>query len=585
MKRHKVLLVYPLAGFTGGFVKHAPLSLLYAAINLVKNNIDVEIFDARLYPLSWKEELKKRVSNETLMVGVSVMTGQPIHHAKEIGRFVNSIDPEVHIVWGGPHTTSAPLTCFQEDSVDYVISGYAVDSFYEYITKVSAGEEPYEVEGVYFREKFRDLNSPIVEQPAKKAFEFVDYKDIPYELIPDYSIYGQLEQERLIFSMYSVMGCPYKCTFCSSPAQYREYGKTWVPIEVMQVVDHVEYVYKTYGANYIYFIDDDSFVNLKHVEGIIDEINRREIKIGLGFRGARINEIKRMKPEFLEKLALAGTDIMHIGAESGSDRLLKMMKKNCKAEEIIECNKKLAGTPIKAAYNFIAGMPTETLEELEMTTDLMFRLVEDNPDCIIFNPNKYRPLPGTEMCDQVIEEYGYKPPVDLDDFMNYAVEQDWSSPWYEEGMESYIRMMLVCSYFIDDKVIKLTSGKTIFYKVLRWAAMIYGPVARWRMRNGYSKFLVEYYLYRAATYLINIRNNRIEVKTSQEMGEKNNLAIKEASRKRIQRNQDEIRSAVVAEDDSVTDMSEVQDAIDCVDLLEDDENTVEGQKVKVQVTV
>ena len=74
------------------------------------------------------------------------------------------------------------------------------------------------------------------------------------------------------------------------------------------MIDHIEYVMERFGADFIYFIDDDSFVNLAHVEGIIDAIKARGLNIKLGFRGARINEIKRMSHEFLSKLADAGTD-------------------------------------------------------------------------------------------------------------------------------------------------------------------------------------------------------------------------------------------------------------------------------------
>ena len=144
----------------------------------------------------------------------------------------------------------------------------------------------------------------------------MNYEDIPYHLIEDYSVYGQLDQDKMIFSMYSAVGCPYQCTFCSSPAQYSNIpGKKWVPLGAKTVVNHIQYVVENHGANYIYFIDDDSFPRLDHVEAIIDEIAARGINVKLGFRGARINEIKRMSDKFLTKLANAGTDILHIGAE------------------------------------------------------------------------------------------------------------------------------------------------------------------------------------------------------------------------------------------------------------------------------
>ena len=159
-----------------------------------------------------------------------------------------------------------------------------------------------------------------------------------------------------------------------------------MPLGAKTVVNHIQYVVENHGANYIYFIDDDSFPRLDHVEAIIDEIAARGINVKLGFRGARINEIKRMSDKFLTKLANAGTDILHIGAECGSDRILKLLKKNSTYDDIIECNKKLSRHPeITAAYNFMMGVPTETKADLLKTRDLMLQLVHDHPNCIIFS--------------------------------------------------------------------------------------------------------------------------------------------------------------------------------------------------------
>ena len=195
------------------------------------------------------------------------------------------------MVWGGPHATFFPQRILElETSCDYVVSGYASESFYSLVQHIQQRIEPIDMPGVSYRR-----GETIICTPPEQKFEFVNYKEIPYHLIPDYSVYGQLDQGRIIFSMYSAMGCPYRCAFCSSPAQYANFGKRWVPLEVTEVVNHIEYVVQHYNANYIYFIDDDSFVNIKHVEGVIDEIQRRGIKIGLGFRGVRVNEIKKMR--------------------------------------------------------------------------------------------------------------------------------------------------------------------------------------------------------------------------------------------------------------------------------------------------
>lgn len=482
---------------SGAFVLHAPLSLIYASIDLVKNGIDVEILDARLYPDTWRDKLKELLTDNVLAVGISVMTGKPVESAVKTGEFVKSIAPEVKIVWGGPHVTFFPDTVLnQEWFCDYVVSGYAVKSLHELVQCLIDNREPNSIQGISYKK-----NGEIIKtDPDDSQFEFYDYREIPYHLIEDYSPYGQLDQDKRIFSLYSARGCPYKCAFCSAPAQYsRIKGKHWVPLEVKEVVDHIEYLIDNYNANYIYFIDDDSFVKIEHVENILDEIDRRGLKIELGFRGARINEIKKMSDAFLDRLAASGTDILHIGAESGSNNILELMNKNCTVEDIIECNRKLARHPqIIAAYNFVIGIPTETYEDLKKTRDLMLQLVDENPTCIIFNPNKYRPLPGTRLFELAQKEWNYKIPVTLDEWVDIEVEGDFTSAGYTREMKKFCDLLLLSSYFIDNKVSKVTSGKTFFYKALRVFSAIYGPIARFRLRHGLYQLFFEYSIYQVA---------------------------------------------------------------------------------------
>lgn len=503
MDRSRIVMIYPKQGFSGLYVKHMPLSLLYASIGTVKAGYDVRIFDQRLHPEDWQDRLRALLGPETLAVGISVMSGSPIKNAIAIGSFVKSVAPSVKVVWGGPHATFHPGTILRDDpNCDYVVSGYASKIFLEMMDKVAAGEAPEGIPGISWRNPDGTIHCTPVDD---RKFEFVDYRDIPYHLIDDYSPYGQLDSGEVIFSMYSAVGCPYQCSFCSSPAQYANIeGKRWVPLSVTDVVDHVAHVVERYGANYIYFIDDDSFPNLKHVEGIIDEIARRGLKVRLGFRGARVNEIKRMSDAFLSKLAAAGTDIMHIGAECGSDRILGLLKKNCTVADIVEINRKLARHPqIKAAYNFIMGIPSETMAELQATRDLMLQLVADHSNCIIFPPNKFRPLPGTELYSIAQDTWGYEMPSTLEAWANIEVESDAvSSGWYSAEMRRFFNLMLICSYFIDNKVARVTQGTTLFYKLMRLANRLYRPVALFRLRRGLSGWLLEYHAYRILTRLL-----------------------------------------------------------------------------------
>ena len=495
MNSKRILLVYPKMGMAGSLlVRHIPLSLLFAAVNAIKSGFDVQVVDVRLSPDSWQKDIAALITPQTLMVGISIMTGPPIKNALEISRWLKTDHPTIPIVWGGPHTTFNALEVLAESTVDYVIAGYGSVPLAHLAKRLRGDDDALPLEdiaGLLYR-----ADGETLAIPCSTAFEIIDYRDIPYHLVESNLLhYGQLDSGERIFPMYSAMGCPYRCAFCSSPAQYRNMTKKYQFLSPEDVAEHVEYVKNKYAATYIYFIDDDSFVNLDHVEAIIDEIRLRGIKLGLGFRGARINEIIRMSDAYLTKLAEAGTNILHIGAESGSQRMLDLMRKDCTVEEIIEINRKLARHPeIKAAYNWLVGIPGETLEDLRKTRLLIMSLIQENPSALIFIPNKYRPLPGTELYDLAVT-YGYKQPQKLEEWVDVEAEGDYVPAWYSPEQDREIRMIQICTYFIDKKITKVATGSTFKFRLIRFISVFYTPIARLRVKFGISKFLVEYYFF------------------------------------------------------------------------------------------
>lgn len=483
-------------GFSGSYVRHIPLSILYAAIGPIRECFAIDIVDVRLYPGTWREEISRRITDETILAGMSVMSGAPISSALEISRWLKQEYPRIPMVWGGPHVTFNGDTVLAEQSIDYAVSGYGSTPLGSLAKNLRGDEDALPmaaIPGLSFRD---GTSGAAITIPQDNFHEVVDFREIPYRLIEaDFQRYGQLETSERIFPMYSSMGCPYRCSFCSSPAQYRHMKERYTPLPPHEVADHIDFVHKTYGASYIYFIDDDSFVNLGHVEEIIDEILRRGIHVKLGFRGARVNEILKMDDDYLSKLAAAGTNILHIGAESGSQRMLKLMNKDCTVEDVVAVNRKLARhTKITAAYNWLIGLPGETVDDLRATSGLILQLIKENPAAIMFSPNKYRPLPGTELYE-LAARFGYHKPESLEEWSKVENEGDFRPAWYSPKFARLIDMMQVTSYFVDDKLLKIHVGSTLKYAFLRVISRIYAPIARFRLRRGISVCLMEYRLY------------------------------------------------------------------------------------------
>lgn len=492
----KILLIYPKMGPSGALVCHMPLSLVYAATYALAAGFDVNIVDVRLCPDNWQAKIAEQITADTLLIGMSVMTGSPVRSALEICRWLKREFDRIPIVWGGPHAQFNGPEMLAESSVDFAIMGYGSLPLARLASHLRGDPDSLQydlIPGLMYR---CSKTHTVQFVPPENRFELIDFRDIPYFLIEEnLHRYGQLDSGERIFPMYSSFGCPYQCTFCSSPAQYKLMPSKYLLLAPVDVADHIEFVHTKYDATYIYFIDDDSFVDLEHVEAIIDEIYSRKIKIKLGFRGARINEILLMDERYLAKLAGAGTTIMHIGAESGSQRMLDLMKKNCTVQDILTVNRKLARHPeITAAYNWLLGLPGETMEDLRETRELIMQMLKDNPSAIVFAPNTYRPLPGTELYELSLQ-FGYNKPEKPEDMIYVEVEGRYQPPWYTQEFANMVNMMQITSYFIDNKLSKIKTGNTLMFRIVKVVGWLYTPIAKIRYHFGISCFLVEYKIF------------------------------------------------------------------------------------------
>ena len=83
---------------------------------------------------------------------------------------------------------------------------------------------------------------------------------------------------------------------------------------------------------------------------------------------------------------------LHLPVQSGSDRILKMMKRGYKVDDYVAAVKRLQShvPGIAITTDFIVGFPSETEEDFELTRRLMSEIEFDN--AFIF---KYSPRPGT----------------------------------------------------------------------------------------------------------------------------------------------------------------------------------------------
>ena len=101
------------------------------------------------------------------------------------------------------------------------------------------------------------------------------------------------------------------------------YGHRLRKRSAKNVVDEIEYLIKHYSIDEIDFDDDTITVSREHIESICNEILSRNIKIKWECMG-RVDAVDKKTVELMKK---AGCDVIFFGFESGSEKILKSIKK------------------------------------------------------------------------------------------------------------------------------------------------------------------------------------------------------------------------------------------------------------------
>ena len=278
--------------------------------------------------------------------------------------------PNAKIIVGGPQAIdSSPGT---EEYFDYVVKGEGERLLLEILNSV---------------ENKTPIEERVLIQPKT---ERLDLDSLPF---PDYSDYD-LNKYTMPNGASSEIsrGCVAKCVFCTEVHFWKYRGR-----QAGSILDEVEYQHKTYGVDFIWFIDSLVNGNLKELRAFSLGIVERKLK--LRWQGyARCDE--RMDLDYYKDLAAGGCHMLNYGIESGSQRVLNDMKKSVSREAMEQNLRDAASVGIAASSNWIVGFPTEKTQDLADTLTLAYRIRNYNNSNI--SPGITMMLsPGAEVTDNL----------------------------------------------------------------------------------------------------------------------------------------------------------------------------------------
>lgn len=276
----------------------------------------------------------------------------------------------IKIVFGGPR-------CYDElknpkllksKFIDAIVIGEGEETFNELVGNFSVNNEFRDTKGAFvkrdgfvnkfeFREEMKSLDE--LPFPYFGDFELKDYKQFALPLLTS-------------------RGCIAKCAFCGETRYWNKF-RFRTALNVFQEIKHNIDCYKVRD-----FFFNDSLINgnLSELSELANLIINNELRIDWGGY-ARIN--KAMTLELFERLKKAGCHYLSYGIESGSEKILKSMKKGINLKDA-KCNlRDTSGAGIEAHVNWIVGFPDET--GLDFLKSLLF-IYKNKKNISCFNPGQ-----------------------------------------------------------------------------------------------------------------------------------------------------------------------------------------------------
>lgn len=384
----KVVLVYPPVFFgKKESLGLPPLGVLYIATFLKEKGIPVRVIDACIRGHTLEELIKEILDEGPDIIGFSSMTCQ-VRNVLEIARELKKKKPSASIVVGGHHVnaTRGELFGFGGD-IDFLFYGEGEKEFYNFVKALDEKKSFTGVRGLIYREN----NETVVNEPPA-PIENLDELPFPDLNLLDVRWYDIYYAKSLpLTSLLASRGCPYGCIYCSASLAH---GKSFRFRSPVNIVDEIACNYHKYGIKQFVIKDSTFTANKQWVYDICSEIQRRGLKIhwNCNTRADLLDE------GLLTAMKKSGCHSIAFGVESGSQKILDVLKKGTtlrKVKEGISLCKKVG---IERTGTFMIGNPTETEEDARET--LAFIKALDLDLAFTFVTIAY---PGTAIYDWAVQ--------------------------------------------------------------------------------------------------------------------------------------------------------------------------------------
>lgn len=377
---------------------YPPLGTLYAASYLRSQGYDVALFDAMLAEseADWEKALVREKPRFAVLFEdnfnyLSKMCLLRMRQAAftmlEMARWQGCT-----VIASGADASDHAAD-YLEHGAHFVIQGEG-DITLGALLDQQMGRNPIELVQIHGL-VFRSPEGEFTKTDRRPDLRELDTLPFPAWDLVELSRYQEIWRKRhgyFSLNMVTTRGCPFHCNWCAKPI----WGQRYNTRSPENVVAEMKWLSDQYHPDHIWFADDILGLKPGWLESFADQLEQENLHIP--FKSLNRADLL-LKGQTIDALKRAGAQIVWLGAESGSQKILDAMEKGTRVEQIYEASCQLHEARIQVGFFLQFGYPGETLEDIEKT----LQMVRDcRPDDI--GASVSYPLPGTRFYSAVREQ-------------------------------------------------------------------------------------------------------------------------------------------------------------------------------------
>jgi len=408
-----------------------PIGLAYIAGYLKARNLSVKTIDCtglklnhfsqghrpylRVEGLNLEETLAL-IPRQTEIIGISAMFSQEWVYDRNFISKIKSHFPLAKVIVGGEHVSSLPEYTLRDcPAIDFAVLGEGEEVFFQLCKAILNGNSPLDVEGIAYLDQDK---SYICSKRASRitnveTIPSPDWSDIPLESYFARSL-GFGPSFGRSMPILATRGCPYQCTFCSSPNTWTTRYVARSPSELIEEIRRYVEEYRITGLQFydLTMIIKKSWIH-EFCTLMIKEFPNISWSPPIGTRSEALDA------ETLDLMAKAGCSYLAYAPESGSQEALIRVKKKLKLDNISKSIIHATQTKLPTKINLIIGFPEDTRRDIYLTLWYGIKAAFWGVDDCSFN--MFYAYPGSEIFFQKLRDQEIR----LDDDFFDSLTSHW----------------------------------------------------------------------------------------------------------------------------------------------------------------